>query len=232
MLAPRPHPYLVWYHFKTLSEIKNLLPTGASVLDLGCGEGLFMKEIKNEGMVCGLDLSKRSLKQAMTTAPTRFWVQADAEYLPFQDGSFHVVVSHQLIEHLNAKHKMINEVSRILMPEGTFVITTPVKGLLGNLLARSRNIEGEKVLSPDHVNEYKSEKDVIHSVIEASQCSLKLKTKEKRSVQLPLARLVPWLYGKGFLGPMLPAYFYYDDVYLVFIKINEQANKSANFSES
>jgi len=224
MLEPRPHPYLVWYHFKTLSDIEDFLLTESSVLDLGCGEGLFMKEIKSKGLVCGLDLSKRSLRYAMTTTQTRFWVQADAEYLPFQDSSFHIVVSHQLIEHLTDKHKMIGEVSRILVPDGMFVITTPVRGALGNLLARSRNVEGEKVLSPDHINEYKSEKDIIRSVIEASQFALKLKTKKKRSVQLPLARLVPWLYDKGFLGPMLPAYFYYDDIYLVFSKINEHAS--------
>jgi SAM-dependent methyltransferase len=143
-----------------------------------------------------------------------------AESFPFQDNVIDVVVSHQSIEHVVDQGKAISEVSRVLRPNGLFIATTPVKGLLGRFAARSRNAKGQRVLSPDHVSEYKSEEDVIESFVRQSDGALAPMKVKRKSVRVPLSRMIPWLYNKGYLGPMFPALMYYSDVYVVFRKHN------------
>jgi SAM-dependent methyltransferase len=143
-----------------------------------------------------------------------------AESFPLQNNVVDVVVSHQSIEHVVDQAKAISEVSRVLRPNGLFIATTPVKGLFGRLGARSRNAKGQRVLSPDHVSEYKSEADIIESFVRQSDGVLTPMKVKKKSVRVPLSRIIPWLYNKGYLGPMLPAFLYYSDVYVVFRKDN------------
>jgi hypothetical protein len=98
---------------------------------------------------------------------------------------------------------------------------------LGRLAARSRNAKGQRVLSPDHVSEYESQEHIVDSFLRQSDGTLSLIKVKKKSVRVPLSRVFPWLYDRGYLGPMLPALFYYSDVYVVFQKNNTASLNSA-----
>ncbi len=52
-------------------------------------------------------------------------VNADARSLPFVDESFDVVICLDLLEHVQEDHKVVEEISRVLVPGGHFLISVP-----------------------------------------------------------------------------------------------------------
>jgi len=52
-------------------------------------------------------------------------IEADAEDLPFPDGYFDLVISREMIEHVEDDVKLIKELRRVLCPGGHLLITTP-----------------------------------------------------------------------------------------------------------
>jgi ubiquinone/menaquinone biosynthesis C-methylase UbiE len=96
-----------------------------SALDVGCAEGYFMQTVRERfGVeVWGVDLSTVALAKAhdkygLTVAA------ADATRLPFADGSFDLVYSTEVIEHVLDPDLMVAELRRVA--RGTVLVTTPV----------------------------------------------------------------------------------------------------------
>ncbi len=93
-------------------------------LDVGCAYGYLIEEAEELGIrAVGADISTYALRQY---APVRDrLVQAQAERLPFADGSMDVVSAFDLLEHLEDPVKAIQEWKRILRPNGLLFLTTP-----------------------------------------------------------------------------------------------------------
>lgn len=66
------------------------LPAAGRLLDIGCGTGWFTRRLAQlPGLeVTGLDISGETLEFARSRDARSFYVQADAQALPFADGSF------------------------------------------------------------------------------------------------------------------------------------------------
>lgn len=66
----------------TVEWIDGVIPRGASILDLGCGPGLYCERLSSRGhAVTGIDISKRSIKYAKRSAgvkklPIRYYRQS------------------------------------------------------------------------------------------------------------------------------------------------------------
>lgn len=95
-----------------------------TALDVGCAEGYFMKVLRERfgWVVWGVDLStvvlaKAHEKHGLTVAA------AEATRLPFADGSFDLVYSTEVIEHVLDPDLMIAEMRRVA--RGTVLVTTP-----------------------------------------------------------------------------------------------------------
>ena len=97
-----------------------------SVLDLGCGTGpltVAMEAAASRVSLTGVDGDPRVLGRARAKArpgSSIDWVQAAADSLPFEDGSFDRVVSSLLFHHLvpDVKRAALAEVRRVLRPGG------------------------------------------------------------------------------------------------------------------
>jgi ubiquinone/menaquinone biosynthesis C-methylase UbiE len=93
-----------------------------SVLDVGAGQGALSKLLHEAGYkVFACEFSKNNfvydkveLKEANV-----------AEYLPYDDNSFDIVVAAELIEHLLDQTTFFKECNRVLKPGGSLVISTP-----------------------------------------------------------------------------------------------------------
>lgn len=83
---------------------------GKRVLDLGCGLAPYRKVLEERGARwVGVDLRGK-----------RCSALADGFKLPFRDGSFDLVLSAAVLEHLPEPGESLREVHRILADEGTF----------------------------------------------------------------------------------------------------------------
>jgi 2-polyprenyl-3-methyl-5-hydroxy-6-metoxy-1,4-benzoquinol methylase len=109
------------------------------VLDLGCGTGYGSAELARTGArVTGLDRVAAARESRGSGA--RF-VRGELGGLPFAPASFDVVLSFQVIEHLLDPTDYLREITRVLRPSGTLLLSTP------NLLQSDRE-------NPYHVHEY------------------------------------------------------------------------------
>lgn len=97
------------------------------VLDVGCGEGIFLARIVKtyEADGTGVDISKKSIVTAKQWQSPRLHFQmADATRLPFPDESFNHVLSFDLLEHVQNQSKVLSEIVRVLRPKGSLLIYT------------------------------------------------------------------------------------------------------------
>lgn len=111
------------------------LPTGAAVLDAGCGPGDFSAFIAGLGFrTIGVDLATAAVAHARSRHPALSFHAAALEHgLPFADAAFDAVWCSEVLEHLFDVHAALAELNRVLRPGGTLVLTTPYHGLAKNL---------------------------------------------------------------------------------------------------
>lgn len=103
------------------------------VLDLGCGSGRHTVYLAKHGFkVYGIDIAKQGIKIAkdwLKKEKLKASLQIGPVYkkLPYKDNFFDAVISVQVIHHARIKtiRKAIEEIERILKPEGIIFITVP-----------------------------------------------------------------------------------------------------------
>lgn len=95
-----------------------------SVVDAGCGEGYGTSILaRRAGRVIGLDLDGPTLNHARVRYPQARFVQGDLNRMPL--GAAHAVVCLQVLEHLEDPDAFLASCARILLPDGTLVLSTP-----------------------------------------------------------------------------------------------------------
>jgi SAM-dependent methyltransferase len=102
---------------------QNLAPN-AIILDVGCGTGAVLTELKSRGTAVGIDLSHDAL-QFSAQRGLQNLVYGNAEQLPFATATFDAVVSLDTIEHVPADNQAAAEIFRALKPGGIFIMNVP-----------------------------------------------------------------------------------------------------------
>lgn len=100
------------------------------LLDLGCGSGFSTQALArglNRFSCVGVDLSQPATKYASLrfSGPSLNFAVADGLRLPFADGSFSVVASCDVIEHMPDTGQALSEMARLVEPGGAVVIKAP-----------------------------------------------------------------------------------------------------------
>jgi O-antigen biosynthesis protein len=101
---------------------------GRRVLDAGCGVGYGSVLLSASGAaeVTGVDISEAAVEQsARSAAGSASFVVGDLAALPFADDSFDVVVCFETIEHVPDQERALDELRRVLAPNGLLAISSP-----------------------------------------------------------------------------------------------------------
>ena len=102
-----------------------LLPAeiNGPILDLGCGEGRFARELRSRGEnVVGVDASPAMIDLAREADPDGDYRVADAAALPLEDGAFQLVVAFMSLQDIDDPERAIAEASRVLQPAGALCL--------------------------------------------------------------------------------------------------------------
>ncbi len=106
----------------------NLFHKGTAVLEMGCGTGNLCRAVSQMGSdVIGTDISSKAIEYAKTKHPQIEFKVQPAEKTDFQDASFDIVMTFDVIEHLPDIDIHLKEVHRLLKPNGRYLIQTPNK---------------------------------------------------------------------------------------------------------
>jgi SAM-dependent methyltransferase len=100
------------------------LPRPARILDAGCGSGRNMVELAQQGAVTGVELSGTSVSLARAREVGEV-VEGSVLDMPFEEGSFDLAVSLDVIEHLEEDLDALRELRRVVAPGGSLLVTVP-----------------------------------------------------------------------------------------------------------
>ncbi len=117
---------------------------GKEVLDAGCGVGYGAEILAEAGAsrIVGVDIAGEAIESAILRVdPIGEFVVGDLEQLPFTPCSFDVVVCFEVIEHVHRREVVLDELRRVLRPEGVLIVSSP-------------NREVYLPGNPHHIHEY------------------------------------------------------------------------------
>ena len=115
------HPQ--WFSYLYNDKIYSSI-TGYSfgtVLDIGCGSGTQKKYLKEGCSYLGLDFPFTSINWYKTKPD----IYGTAEMLPLRDGSVSTILLLDVLEHIRAPGKCVEELNRVLLPDGILIIKIP-----------------------------------------------------------------------------------------------------------
>lgn len=93
------------------------------VLDIACGTGALTRRLEERGFcVTGLDFSFESLRRLNQTTRSIRLIQADASVLPFGPCCFDAVTCMGAWRHFPEPQRVLDEVCRVLRPDGVFFV--------------------------------------------------------------------------------------------------------------
>ena len=141
------YDYALFEYYRSAKVIAFLERAGVQihgrVLDAGCGGGGMPLSLAEEaGLVLGIDPAERFQDAGVRLGRERGlrnlkFALADGMFLPFRDGTFDLVLSHAVIEHVADAPLYLRECARVLRPGGhVYLSTAPYLSFAGAHLPR------------------------------------------------------------------------------------------------
>jgi len=123
--APAEAPRAITFQPCIYGRVLELMPDdrGATILDVGAGQGYFARQLTDAGYTA---VEACDFVEEQFRCPEVAFRQADLSVaLPYPDDHFDVVVSIEVVEHIENHFVFLHELMRITRPGGRVIITTP-----------------------------------------------------------------------------------------------------------
>ena len=97
------------------------------ILEDGCGVGMYVKHLSPlGGTVIGLEYDFERAAEARADSP--HIINAAGEAVPFPASTFDLILSHEVLEHVQDDRGAVREMIRLLKPGGRIVLFVPNRG--------------------------------------------------------------------------------------------------------
>lgn len=115
-------------HFKVYEFLKDEA-RGKKVLEIGCGDGygaVYLAQVASEVTAVDYDQGVIAAARDKYDRPNLKFISMEAGDLRFEDNTFDIVCSFQVIEHIPeaAIPRYLSEIKRVLSPQGSFYLST------------------------------------------------------------------------------------------------------------
>jgi SAM-dependent methyltransferase len=119
----RPEGHDSYWRFNRDLFLELVPPPPARILDLGCGEGRFSRDLKALGYdVVGVDRSPTLVAAACEADPSLEVHEADAAALPLGDASFDIVIAFMSLQDMDDMDGAVREAARVLVDDGVLCL--------------------------------------------------------------------------------------------------------------
>jgi len=139
---------------KMLSLIDN---NPANILDMGCGGGVLLDQLKRYpgAKRYGIDISEEMIKLCKSKFEDINFRAGSVYETGFDAGSFDLIVSRAVFQHLDHPERFLSEAERLLTDNGRFILLLPIRSWMGAL---PRKLAASALKKPKEVqgNEYRS----------------------------------------------------------------------------
>lgn len=120
-------------------HLREAISGGARVLDVACGGGAYLKawaegDVGNRVPVYGADREAHCADAFLRSVPGSRSVVADVSHCPFRSEAFEVILAIDIIEHIPDDGLFLDELRRLLKPDGVLILVTQNSLSLENLL--------------------------------------------------------------------------------------------------
>ena len=105
--------------------IASLTDPSDAVLDIGCGNGSILRELRLRGYrnLHGLEISEYAIRRLQDEGIKMHFGVLPA--IPLEDAQFDVVIASQVLEHVIRRKRLLREMRRVLKPRGQAFIFVP-----------------------------------------------------------------------------------------------------------
>ena len=112
-----------WFYHKTLEkQYRMIIPSGASVLELGCGTGDLLHSV-NPAIGYGIDFSAGMIEKAKSKYPELTFIRADAEFFSC-DIRFDYIIMSDLLSSLWDIQAVIRNLRNLIHPRTKIIISS------------------------------------------------------------------------------------------------------------
>lgn len=94
------------------------------ILDIGCGTGFILEGLKNVGSLYGIDIDSRTVKICNEKGLTGV-IKGNILKIPYNDNTFDIVITIDVLEHIDNDIKAVSECFRVLKKQGILIIHVP-----------------------------------------------------------------------------------------------------------
>jgi len=118
-------------------------------MDLGCGDGRFSAFLGEFAQTDAIELSVEAVKSAQAQHPHVRYFQGDALTFPFEFGVYDVVVSQEVLEHIEDQTAYMDVCAKLLKKGGYLIMTTPNKKVFDHVVGGNWSRQPiENILDP------------------------------------------------------------------------------------
>ncbi len=113
-----------WEFSKCLADLAYLVGRG-SLLEVGCGEGLFLERLPEGFSGVGIDLNQPAIEKARARGLTAIYGDIEEAHRWPVGSSFDAVAIFHVLEHTERPAQVLHEIGRLLRPGGWLFLSVP-----------------------------------------------------------------------------------------------------------